>query len=203
MAAKNYTILSDTVKKVYLHASQCSIPANQGHVPMIDAELLPLLRAVDFSGCSTFYDPYAGTGTISRFLNSEGYQVVQNDINPSYGHALAADALQPMHYQVPTQVFVTSPPFDLLDVAAPLLAEFAQVVACVHVPGHWISNPRVARQLWLSQLAAQDRLHIIMGLPRGPSHRKCAWVLIFSSAYMKRQLLKLGEPCIPCSYAYC
>jgi hypothetical protein len=108
-----------------------------------------------------------------------------------------------MHYQVPTQVFITSPPFDLLDIAAPLLTEFAHVVSCIHVPGHWISNPRVARQLWLSQLAAQDRLHIIMGLPRGPSNRKCAWVLIFSSAQMKKQLLRLRETAIPYSYAHC
>jgi hypothetical protein len=30
----------------------------------------------------------------------------------------------------------------------------AAVAACVHVPGHWISNPRAARQQWLQQLLA-------------------------------------------------
>jgi hypothetical protein len=203
LAPKDYTRLSKTVSKIYQYAANKLIPMDQGHVPLLDAELLPLLHAVDFSSCSTFYDPFAGTGIISKVMSTAGYQVLQNDINPRYGHALAADALQPFHYQVPTQVLISSPPFDLLDIAAPLLAEFAHVVACIHVPGHWISNPRVARQHWLSQLAAQDRLHVIMGLPRGPSHRKCAWVLVFSSAYMKNHLLRPGETPIPCSFAYC
>jgi hypothetical protein len=85
------------------------------------------------------------------------------------GHA---DALQPNSYLLPYQIIVTSHPFELLDVAVPLIAAKAAVAACVHVPGHWISNPRAARQQWLQQpktgctsLWAYPGVHVIGVVP--------------------------------------
>ena len=155
--------------------------------------MLPLLQSTDFSCCNSFYDPFAGSGTIAQAFASAGFKVTQNDLNPFWEQPTMADALQPGNYMLSPQVIVTSPPFEVLDLAVPILAAKAAVVACVHVPGHWLSNPRAARQRWLQQLAVQQRLHTIMGLERGPSHRRCAWILIFSSAARRAQLLKQGD----------
>jgi hypothetical protein len=103
---------------------------------MTAAEVQPLFTSLDFSSCSSFYDPFAGSGTISSAFQQQGYAVRNHDLNPYWGHATAADALQPDSYLLPYQVIVTSPPFELLDVALPLLAAKAAVVACIHVPGH-------------------------------------------------------------------
>ena len=178
-----------------------STPAAKGFVPTETAELEVLLQSVDFSGCSTFYDPYAGSGTVARALGVAGFSVTQNDVDQSWGHANATDALQPGNYMLSPQVIVTSPPFELLDLAAPLAARMAGVVACIHVPGHWISNPRVARQQWLQELAVQGRVHVVMGLPRGAIQRRCAWLLVFASSCKKRLMLQTGLYSVPCSYA--
>jgi hypothetical protein len=195
-AAKDATRLSNIVRGALQHSR---LPPQQqgpgmGYVPMTLGEVQPLLEGVDFSGCSSFYDPFSGAGTISRVFGSAGFRVRQNDMNPFWGAATAADALQPGSYLLPYQILVTSPPFEVLDLAVPLLAAKAGVAACVHVPGHWLSNPRAARQQWLQQMAAAGRLHIIMGLERGPSHRRCAWVVIFSSVHRRAQLCTPGTP---------
>jgi len=178
-----------------------STPAAKGFVPTETAELEVLLQSVDFSGCSTFYDPYAGSGTVARVLAMAGFNVTQNDVDQSWGHATATDALQPGNYMLSPQVIVTSPPFELLDLAAPLAARMAGVVACIHVPGHWISNPRVARQQWLQELAVQGRVHVVMGLPRGAIQRRCAWLLVFASSCKKQLMLQTGSYSVPCYYA--
>ena len=117
-----------------------------GYVAMTAGEVHPLLAAIDFSGCSSFYDPFAGAGTVSTVFASAGFRVRDNDLNPFWGTVTSADALQPGSYLLPYQIIVTSPPFEFLDLAVPLLAAKASVAACVHVPGHWLSNPRTARQ---------------------------------------------------------
>ena len=165
-----------------------------GFVPTAAEEVSVLLRELDFSGCSKFLDPFAGSGTIAKQFASAGFEVQQNDISLYWQHSTAMDALQPSFYDsVAPQVIVSSPRFDLLDLATPLLAAKAGAVACIHVPGHWVSSPRVAMQQWLQQLAAEGRLHIIMGLPRGPAGRKCAWVLVFAAASVKQQILGLND----------
>jgi len=202
LAKKDATRLSNICSTAYAHSR---LPKHQqgpglGYVGMTAGEVHPLLAAVDFSGCSSFFDPFSGSGTISQVFQAAGYTVTNNDLNPFWGAATAADALQPNCYLLPFQVLVTSPPFDLLDIAVPLLAAKAAVAACVHVPGHWLANPRAARQQWLSRMAAAGRVHIIMGLERGPSHKRCAWLLIFATTSLKQQLMLPGGPCVPVSY---
>jgi hypothetical protein len=193
LAPKDATRISNSILRM-MEASRLPEPVpGMGFVPMTTAEVLPLLESTDFSCCSSFYDPFAGSGTIAQAFASAGFKVTQNDLNPFWEQPTMADALQPGNYMLSPQVIVTSPPFEVLDLAVPILAAKATVVACVHVPGHWLSNPRAARQRWLQQLAVQQRLHIIMGLERGPSHRRCAWILVFSSAAKRAQLLKQGD----------
>ena len=200
--SKDATRISNVIRAAIGNSNSDRPQPRHGFVPMDPAEVQPLLNSVDFSGCNSVFDPYAGSGTVSRVFAQAGYTVRSNDINPLWGHCSQADALQPGSYMPVSQVIVTSPPFDLLDLAAPLAAAQAGMAACVHVPGHWISNPRPARQQWLQQLAVQNRLHIIMGLPRGPSNRRCAWVIVASSANKLALLLRHPLPTVlPYSYA--
>jgi hypothetical protein len=173
----------------------------KGFVPTLQAEVQALLNTLDFSSCSTFHDPFAGSGTIAATFATAGFQVTQNDLNPKWSCATAADALQPCYYHLPQQVIVCSPPFDVLDIAVPLAAMYAGVAACIHVPGHWVTNPRVPRQLWLQHLYEQGRVHTIMGLPRGPMHKRCVWLVIFRSAVKKQALMRRLDSCWTASFA--
>jgi hypothetical protein len=169
-------------------------------VPTAKAELEPLARAVDFSTCHSFLDPFSGAGAIPAFFSSMGYTMLQNDdLDPSWSQVHShADAMQPAFYHAnPAQVIVTSPPFGVLDVAAPLLVIAASAVACIHVPGHYITSATKPRQLWFHELCKQGRLHILMGLERGPLGRKCAFLLVFATADIKNQMLRLSHPS-PC-----
>ena len=169
-------------------------------VPTAKAELEPLARSVDFSGCHSFSDPFAGAGSISAFFSSMGFTVFQNDLDQCWPRVQShADAWQPAFYHAnPAQVIVTSPPFGVLDVAAPLLAIAASAVACIHVPGHYITSATKPRQQWLHELCKQGRLHILVGLERGPMGRKCAFLLVFATADIKKQMLRVPNlsPCL-------
>jgi hypothetical protein len=180
------------ISKSIAEAAKCytqGMLPGPGYVPTLQQEVQVLLNALDFSACSSFHDPFAGSGAIATTFAKAGYQVTQNDLNPLWSCATAADALQPGYYLIPHQVIITSPPFDVLDIAVPLAAMYAGVAACIHVPGHWVTNPRVPRQLWLQHLYDQGRVHTIMGLPRGPMHKRCVWLVIFRSAVKRQALL--------------
>jgi hypothetical protein len=169
--------------------------------PTDPAEVACLLNAVDFSGMSELFDPFAGSGGIAAAFAKAGYTVRQNDYDPFWQHPTRVDALQPANYgSIVYQAIITSPPFEVLDVAVPLVASKAAVVACVHVPGHWLSCPTAPRQRWLEALAAADRLHILLGLPRGAAGRTCAWTLIFASPTFKQQLLNNAATPFAMSY---
>jgi hypothetical protein len=77
LAPKDYTRLSKTVSKIYQYATNKLIPVDQGHVPLLGAELLPLLHAVDFSSCSTFYDPSDNSGTMGKCMHSAKCKAVE------------------------------------------------------------------------------------------------------------------------------
>jgi hypothetical protein len=198
---KDATRISNRIKVTMAQCCQGLLPGTN-FIRTDLSEVVPLLAAVDFSTCQGFYDPFAGSGGIATAFATEGYAVVQNDLNTHWGHSTCADALQPGHYIQPPHVIVTSPPFDVLDIAVPLAARYAGVVACIHVPGHWIGGPRDARQDWLKQLAAEGRLHTILGLPRGDSHRRCAWVIIFSSAAKRQELLRVAPNSMGVTFAH-
>jgi len=120
--------------------------------------------------------------------------VYTNDWHPGVQADTHSDALQPGFYAgKQVSVVVTSPPFELLDLAAPLLAIASSVVACVHVPGHWLASPPVWRQVWMQSLIQQGRVSLLMGLPRGPMGRKCAWLLVFGSSCIRHALLRPGS----------
>ena len=190
-ATSHLTKISNFVKLLYSTKGEKGV-----WVPTAEAELGPLAKLVDFSTCHSFLDPFSGAGSIAAFFSSMGYAVFQNDLDIRWSLAEThADALQPAFYQAnPAQVIVTSPPFGVLDVAVPLLAMAASAVACIHVPGHYITSATRPRQQWLHELCKQGRLHILMGLERGPMGRKCAFLLVFATAGIKKQMLRATSP---------
>ena len=204
LARKDATRISNLIGETLTNAASSQPSFGCRFVPTDPLEVKALLSAINFAGCATFYDPFAGSGTIAKEFNTAGYSVRENDVNPAWGHPTTADALQPHSYQLPYDVIVTSPPFEVLDIAVPLLATKAAVAACIHVPGHWISNPRVARQLWLQKLAQQGRVHIVMGIPRGAGNTRCAWVIISPSILKLQPLLAHNQgPLLTFTYTAC
>ena len=191
LATKDVKCIGNAIKGMLRSNTgvQGSVPG-RGFVPTDPADVQMLMASINMAGCYSFYDPFAGSGTIAKEMAKSGYWVRQNDVNPCWGCPTATDALQPYSYQLPYDMIITAPPSEVLDIAVPLLAAKANTAACVHVPGHWLSKPRAARQRWLQQLASQDRLHIITGMKRGAGHRHCAWVIIAPSPLTLRSILK-------------
>ena len=108
LASKDATRLLNTVNTALTHSQ---LPLSQqkpgmGYVGMTASEVQPLLAAVDFSGCSSFFDPFAGSGTSSSVFEASGYQVRNNDLNPYWRTPTTADALQPGNYLLPYQIIV-------------------------------------------------------------------------------------------------
>jgi hypothetical protein len=85
---------------------------------------------------------------------------------------------------------VASPWFTVLDLALPLAVHFARSVACVHVPGHYVTDAHPNRAAYLQTLMAAGRLHILWNLPKGPSGRRCGWLLVFASNELHERLIR-------------
>ena len=148
-----------------------------------EADLQLLLQAVDFSYCTHICEPFMAAGMVSRCLEKHGYAV----------HAVHAangvDALQPAAVTSRSaQVIVAAPPHALLSIAVPALAANAGSVACVQVPYSWLTTAPPSIKTWLQQLAATERLHVLLGSRRGERY---AWVLAFASPQIKKHMLRV------------
>ena len=157
-------------------------------------EVLTLLAHVDLRGLGMMLDPWSGTQGIASTLRAHGLPVFTNDINPSHPADSHSDALQPSFYSAlaarsMADVVVASPRFLLADLALPLAVRFARVAVCMHLPGHYLTDAHPARLRWLRCLHAAGRLHVIMGLPKGPLGRRCIWLVVLASASLRKRLL--------------
>jgi hypothetical protein len=124
-----------------------------------------------------------------------GLPVVDNDINPRSPARWHQNALQPSFYHSVAQhvaigAVVTSPWFAVLDIALPLAVAVSPLVACVHVPGHYVTDAHPSRVSYLRRLMQEGRVHFLWNLPKGPSGRRCCWILVFASPAYVRLLLK-------------
>jgi len=175
-------------------------------VPTLEEEITPLLTHVDFSNIWRILDPFSGTGAIAHTFSSWGLKVHTNDLNPNLPSHTHEDALRLNFYttwngDMPPDAIVTSPWFGLLDIAIPLLIHAAKILVCVHVPGHYLSDAHPARASYLKRLAASHRLHVLWNLPRGPTGRRCAWLLIFKHKGHREKMLKYPiSQALPCAF---
>jgi hypothetical protein len=168
-------------------------------VPTAPEEVSWLLDRVQLAECRCVLEPFNGTGTITKMLRAAGLTVHSNDLSLARDAHLHSDALQPRFYttiertaQLQLDAIVTSPWFAVLDVALPLIVAAARVVACIHVPGHYISNGVEPRHAYLRQLQREGRLLVLFGLPRAATGWRCAWLIVFKSAAVKQRIMKAG-----------
>ena len=175
-------------------------------VPTMEVEITPLLQHVDFSDAWHILDPFSGNGTVASIFSQVGLKVWTNDLNPTMPAHTHHNALDLPFYTRRNNGFlpdaiVTSPWFGLLDIAIPLLVHIAKIVACIHVPGHYFSDAHSARSTYLQRLASSGRLHILWNLPRGPSGRRCAWMLVFKDQHTRKKMIgHLFPKSVTCSY---
>jgi hypothetical protein len=161
-------------------------------------EVAVLVQSVDFSHATRIVDMFSGGGNITRaFETMLGRSIVCNDVNTRLTAEFHLDALQPSSYtaiagQQGIHVVIMSPYFTILDLALPLAVQYAQHAVCCHVPGHYITDGPTARMQWLKGLSTQGRLAIIMGAPRGPSGRRCVWLIVYRSEAIKHAMHRLG-----------
>jgi hypothetical protein len=139
-------------------------------------------------------DPFSGQNTISIESKKFGYKIITNDINPNAKTHFKLDAAQPQFYKDMVtrklnSFFITSPWFPILDIVLPLMVAFAKNAAFVHVPGYYISCAPKARLNFFAKLAAEERIHFIYGLPRGPAGFGCVWICVFKNKITKDQYL--------------
>ena len=163
---------------------QC--PAALPNVPTLLDEVRCLQRYVNVVQCTVVGEPFAGTGGISAALRGCGLHVVTNDLNPVYGCDMVKDAMQPGFYRGQGwDAVVTSPWFGVLDLLVPMYAalqlELGWRVVCIHVPGHYVCDPTPYRRRFFRALQGGRRMVVLLGAPKGPMGRRCAWFLLFPS----------------------
>ena len=198
----DYTAAHVTRIAACLKVAGCEEAARAGllaHVPTTHEEVKALLAVLDFSRCGVIVDPWAGTKVVAEEFAKNGHTVISNDLSGAHGCELREDALQPAFYRKLAQThgrvdaFVFSPWFSFLDLAAPLAVLHAARVVCVHVPGHFITSPHPARLAWLRELQLRRRLRVVVGLPRGPTGRRCLWLCIFASPLVAESMVRIQD----------
>jgi hypothetical protein len=87
--------------------------------------------------------------------------------------------------------FISIPLSKLLDVVFPLDAITTAQVTCFSVPSTYLTSPTSARLSWIKSLQQQDRLLIIMGIPRDASIAESSgvWMCIFCDSTLKSALV--------------
>ncbi|XRB18568.1 hypothetical protein RI054_18g84140 [Pseudoscourfieldia marina] len=129
-----------------------------------------------------------------------GHTVITNDLNPQHAAELHLDATQLGFWDLcrkqPEGIpgVVCSCWFKLLDLLAPLAAEYAEEIACLHIPPTFLTSATAARQAWIHELSRADRLLLVTGLSVGKLGRRCSWLVVSKQAGGWRQFLRHDHP---------
>lgn len=173
--------------------------------PTVPEEVQPLGALLDWDRLlmlepsPTMMDPCAGNGNILAALAEElpwleqRGKLINNDINTEYDTHLHFDCMTEEDWIVAPQdvdVFICSPPFQLIDILLPLLVQRARICVALHVPADYISNGPAYRRMYWSYLQHEGRIAEIRGLCRVKDRptRRCAWILVFASQELKEAL---------------
>jgi hypothetical protein len=152
------------------------------------------------------FDPCAGHNSIFRALTDELPRVAQdarlssNDINLKYNTDFHFDIIDPYQWRSgPETVDITlaSVPWELADAMIPDLTLRTGLFSAFHLSSDWVANGPAWRRNWIAWLQSEGRLGEIRGLPRVKSRstRRCTWVIIFSSADIKKALWQAEVDC--------
>lgn len=177
-----------------------------GQLPIIrneTAEYAPLRDLIQWRD-RVIFDPWAGDGATAAALQPWGVTVISNDLNPTYGCEMCEDALEAQVYQRARAVtgvmntnrdsvfvIVTSPWFQQLDLALPLMAAQADILF-VQVPVHYIAQGPAPRMQYLRHLGDCGRLHIVAGagVRNRTTRRATLWLVIFRDSELREQQLE-------------
>ena len=129
-------------------------------------------------------------------LRQHDLVVSTNDLNPVNYADSHEGSLQPCFYKDKSvDVFVTSPYFAVLDLPLPVMVQSAKVAVVVHGPGHYLYDPTEPRQHHFFYFLI-ERMAVILGLPKRPVGRRCAWLIIARSPSVLKGLLQ-SVPALP------
>ncbi|KAK3250154.1 hypothetical protein CYMTET_40450 [Cymbomonas tetramitiformis] len=164
-------------------------------------EVKHLAMEVNWKTVSRVWDPWAGTGVISEVMKEqwEHLEFMCNDWNPQLNWPEARNALQPGNYRAWKERYgvcdavITSPWFAVLDIALPLAVMASRMVACIHVPSHYMTDMTGSRARYFRKLCHARRLHVVGHLEQGPIGRRCMWVLVFKNPLLRARMLHGGE----------
>ena len=125
-------------------------------------------------------------------------EVRSSDWNNPHAVGEQADALRTVTYERlrgrpgGLQAIVSSPDCSVIDIAVAFAVAAVDVVACLHVPGDYMSNAPAASIDYLVDIRVQGRLMLIQCLPKGPTGRSNMWLVVFKNNVNKSQYIRDG-----------
>jgi hypothetical protein len=81
----------------------------------------------------------------------------------------------------------------LLDVVLPLAVLTEALVVCYYVPASYVTSPTSARLVWMKQLKEDNRLLLIMGIPKQASIAESSgiWFCVFRDPALRALHVRL------------
>ncbi len=162
------------------------------------AEAARLLNTLDMAAVDGVTDPWAGTLVIAKAVWASGKAVCTNYWDREAETDTHEDALQPSFFERlanrwDLDAIITCPNPCWLDIALPLAARAAHLVACVLVPGNYVTDAPSPRKAWFRQLQETGRLHLMLGMPKGDLARSQVWVIVFKCSQLRQIMLPAAE----------
>jgi hypothetical protein len=95
---------------------------------------------------------------------------------------------------------VTSPLFAIIDLALPALLDAARIGVCIHVPGHYVTDPPFYRSERFQRLCLEQRLMLLFTSAVGPTGRSCAWIVVVKESTSLQRLIRPTVRWAPASF---
>lgn len=156
-------------------------------------EIERMCECVELPVGYSYGDPFAGSMTIPRTL--QHLNIISNDIKKGSATTYHFDAVCPGAWPKAMRsldVYISSPPYELLDVCVPALYERCKKLVILHVPGDWLSNAPPYRRAFISKLQSQHKAALVLGL-ENINGRRCAWLLLSKNAGVLSRVIKKNK----------
>ena len=156
-------------------------------------------RVLRLANILQWIDPCSSSGKIAHCLRAQRLNVTTNE--PYVGvwrpediaADLQLDPTQPGTYQSwqaeghLTGGFISQPLPRLLDLVLPLAVLTEAQVVCYYVPASYVTSPTSARLVWMKQLKEDNRLLLVMGIPKQASIAESSgiWFCVFRDSALR------------------
>jgi hypothetical protein len=158
-----------------------------------------LSRVLRLPNVLKWIDPCSSSGRVASCLKPLRLNVITNE--PYVGvwrpedvaADLQLDPTQPGTYQSwqtqghLTGGLISQPLPRLLDIVLPLAVLTEVQVVCYYVPASYVSSPTSARLAWMTRLKTENRLLLIMGIPKQASIAESSgiWFCVFRTPELR------------------